>query len=165
MSELTTTGSGHAVKVKDVQIGSNKNKFMFVLWSSKTHSKASKPQLVKITRTPRQESSMTPHRNNSNLLLPCPYQLLRQYVSGRKPYSNDNEQFFVFRDGSPVKAVQLRNCLKNVLKSAGFDHTLYSLHSLRSGRARDLLKLGLSVETIKKVGRWKSNAVFKYLKY
>ena len=45
-----------------------------------------------------------------------------------------------------------------------FDDTLYGTHSLRSGRTCDLYKLGLSVETIKKIGRWKSNAVFRYLK-
>ena len=41
---------------------------------------------------------------------------------------------------------------------------LYLFHGFQSGRASDLLKLGVSVETIKKLGRWHSNAVFRYLK-
>ena len=56
-----------------------------------------------------------------------------------------------------------RSCLKNVLRECGFNERLYGTHSLRSGRTDDLLKLGLLVETIKKLGRWKSNAIFKYL--
>ena len=58
----------------------------------------------------------------------------------------------------------LRNCFKTAIRAERFDKRLYSVHSLRAGRANDLLKLGLSVETIKKLGRWKSNAVFRYLK-
>ena len=48
VSELAWTKSGHAALVKDVQIASNKNKFLFVLRSSKTHGAESPPQLVKI---------------------------------------------------------------------------------------------------------------------
>ena len=51
-----------------------------------------------------------------------------------------------------------------MLHIAGFKDELYSVHSVRMGRACDLLKLGLSVESIKKIGRWRSNAVFRYLK-
>ena len=58
----------------------------------------------------------------------------------------------------------MRKCLHLVLKLAGFRDELYTVHSLRIGWALDLLKLGLSIETIKKIGHWKSNAVFKYLK-
>ena len=77
----------------------------------------------------------------------------------------DNEQFFVFADKSPISPSQLRSCLKLMIRKAGFDPRLYGTHSLRTGRTCDLLKLGLSVETIKKLGRWKLNEVFRYLKY
>ena len=96
--------------------------------------------------------------------LPCLYGLLRNYVKMRKPYLNDDEQFFVFADRSPVSADHVRKCLRKALKAANFNNKLYSFHCLHSGRAGDLLKLGLSVETIKKLGRWRSNAVFKYLR-
>ena len=42
------TESQHVVKAKDVHIGINKDKLMFVLHSSKTHGKGTKPQIVKI---------------------------------------------------------------------------------------------------------------------
>ena len=39
------------------------------------------------------------------------------------------------------------------------------MHGICAGHACDLLDLGLSVEAIKKIGHWRSNAVYKYLKY
>ena len=90
--------------------------------------------------------------------------ILRQFLQIRGTYSDQKEPFFVFADKSPVKPQHMRNCLKMILKQSGFDATLYGVHSMRAGRAVDLLKLGLSVETMKKIGRWKSNAVFRYLR-
>ena len=57
----------------------------------------------------------------------------------------------------------MRNTLKHILQFAGFKKEYYCVHSFRTGRAMDLLKYGVLVETIKKLGRWKSNAVFTYL--
>ena len=39
----------HTVKAKNVHIGRNKNKMLFILYSSKTHDRNVKPQHVKIT--------------------------------------------------------------------------------------------------------------------
>ena len=66
---------------------------------------------------------------------------------------------------TPVTPRHMNSCLKLMIKKCGFDKNLYGTHSLRAGRTCDLYKLGLSVETIKKIGRWRSNAVFRYLKY
>ena len=60
--------------------------------------------------------------------------------------------------------MQLRNVFKKLLIRADLDPKLYEIHGTRSGRASDLLKYGVSVKTIKKLGRWKSNAVFTYLR-
>ena len=161
ISELTHTDSGHAVCTKDVQVGTNKSKFMFILRSSKTHDRSSRPQIVKIAGKKNNKDV----GQGQQLKLLCPYKLLRKYSKARKPCGLDHEQFFVHSDGSPVTAAQVRVCLKESLKEAGFNSALYSFHSIRAGRAGDLLKLGLSVETIKKIGRWRSNAIFKYLRY
>ena len=172
VSELTSSCSNHAVKAKDVQIGFNKKKIMFILQSSKTHGEDAKPQIIKIASEENEKAFKHKKKSNANkaeysntLKLPCPYSYLRDYALMHIPFSSDHEQFFIFRDGSPVSANNFQSCLKSSLKLVGFDSELYSLHSLRSGRAEDLLKLGLSIETIKKIGRWKSNAVFKYLKF
>ena len=160
------TSGNHPVLAKDVQIGYNKKKILFILRTSKTHGKNVPPELVKISN-----QNVIGKRNKNNKKLAssagkqfCRYQLLRSYAKLRGPYHTDHDPFFVFSDGSPVKPQNLRICLKKSLKMTGFEPSLYSLHSLRSGRTVDLWKCGLSVESIKKLGRWKSNAVFKYLK-
>ena len=43
VSELMKTLSGHQVRAKDVHIGKNKNKLLFVLHTSKMHTKGMKP--------------------------------------------------------------------------------------------------------------------------
>ena len=103
--------------------------------------------------------------NPDKITPPCPYELLSDYKRRRKRYKVKTEPFFVFSDGSLVTPIHLRVCLKRAIKKAGFDESLYSSHSLRIGRTTDLFALGLSVETIKKLGRWRSNAIFRYIRY
>ena len=74
------------------------------------------------------------------------------------------EPFFVFRDRTPVTATFTRKVLKDTIKNLGLDQDVYDTHSMRIGRASDLLKMNLSVETIKKIDRWRSNSVFEYLR-
>ena len=56
----------HPILAKDVQIGLNKKKILFILRTSKTHWKDSKPQLIKITGSSRHK----PARTDPNL---CPF--------------------------------------------------------------------------------------------
>ena len=92
------TESDHVIKAKDVHIGKNKKKLMFILHSSKTHTPGVKPQIIKIT------SSQNIKQNNTY----CPFKLLQDYIQIRKKYKTANEQFFVFRDRSPLKVFHLR---------------------------------------------------------
>ena len=65
---------------------------------------------------------------------------------------------------TPVTPEQFRKVLKSMLTDTGLDSQLYNVHSLRIGRAVDMHeKLHISVESIKKIGRWQSNSVFTYL--
>ena len=98
--------------------------------------------------------------------LPCPYQSLKQYLRLRgNIYQNPNEQFFVFSDHSAVTVKHFRSCLRRTIINAGFAHPhLYLVHGLHASRACDLLQLGIPVNKIKYMGRWKSNAVYRYLK-
>ena len=77
---------------------------------------------------------------------------------------DDNEPFFKFVDGSPVKPQMARNTLHMLLNSIRINGALSDFHSFRSGRSLDLLKYGFSIEEIKQLRRWKSNAVYKYLR-
>ena len=115
ISEITY--SPHVVKAVDVHIGLNKKKLMFVLHTSKTHGRDSKPQIIKIKEKGRETS--TGHAI-------CPFELLKKYLKVRQSRKELQELFFVFRDWSPVKVQQFRNLLKRLLSINGIDNRLYS---------------------------------------
>ena len=98
ISELTN--SEHVVRAEDVLIATNKNKLLFVLRSSKNSGNDKKPQLIKIESTGKSY-------NNHDYETLCPYALLMNYIAARKTMKSDDEQFFVFRDRSPVSAYKL----------------------------------------------------------
>ena len=155
------TKSEHVVKALDVHIGVNKQKILFVLRSSKTHGRYMLPQKIKICST---KLKSEPVASLMKGRMFCPYDLLQKYLKLCPQCKTLNEQFFVYTDSSPVNPGQFRSCLKAVLRHLGFDAKLYSSHSFRISRGCNLIKYGLSVETIKHLGRWKSNVVFTYLK-
>ena len=159
IGEVTVTESDHTVKACDVRIGTNKRKLLFVLRSSKTHSCSSEPQFIKIAAT---KSRMTRIPQTQTQF--CPYAILRGYLGMSGDFQPNSESFFIFRDNQEVKAQNLHLTLKYMLSIAGFIPKHFSGHSFRAGRAVDLLKYGLSAETIRKLGQWKSNSVYKYLK-
>ena len=148
--------SNHTIKACNIHVGSNKDKILIVLYSSKTHGKESRPQKVKI--------SALPNFKKTQKILFCPFELIIQYMKIRGDYYNDNEQFFVFSYGSPVKPNNIRSLLRELLNDLGLNSKLYDVHSFRSGRTVDLEKYGYNMDRIKSMGRWRSNAVYKYLK-
>ena len=148
----------HPIHARDVHVGVNKDKLMFVLRTSKTHWTDQKPQVVKI-------SSFKINKIKEPVTIYCPYQLLRNYVAVRRTYKLKTEPFFIFRDRSPVPAHVVRTVLKNTLEKAGFERNLYNFQSFRIGRASDLvLKYHVDVQVLKKLGRWRSNVVYEYLR-
>ena len=153
--------SSHTVKACDVHIATNKKKIMFLLRTSKMHGKESPPQLIKIIATDTQGQ----YRASPLNVTFCPFALLNKYLSVRQSYKSMQESFFIFRDKMPVTPYNVHTILKTTLTNAGLNSQAYSTHGFRIGRSGDLLNLGISVEMIKKLGRWKSNAVFKYLHY
>ena len=153
--------SPHAIKVNDVHIGDNKKKLLFILRSSKTHGRHTKPQMVKISSTAINKSNQ---KLAAKLPTTCPYEALRRFVAIRPGYNHKSENFFVFRDRTPVSQAQMRKVLKDMLKNAGLDERLYNFHSIRIGRSVDLMKMMIPIPMIRKLGRWSSNCVYTYLK-
>ena len=152
----------HPVLARDVHVGMNKDKLLFVLRTSKTHWKDQKPQTVKIN-----SSRANYAKNAAEFPRPkfCPFKLLREYSMVRQTYRKSNEPFFVFYDRTPVPSPLLRSVLKSTLDIAGFNSKLYNFQSFRIGRASDLvLKYNVDVQVLKKLGRWKSNIVYEYLR-
>ena len=151
--------SQHVIKAKDVHIGKNKKKMMFVLHTSKTHGLDAKPQIVKIS-----SSDLNANHQMKNIDTFCPFEILEKFVTSRRLRRREDEQFFIFSDGTPVQPSHCRTLLKDILSKIGLQNSLYGFHSLRGGRAVDMLSMKISVETIKTLGRWKSGAVYTYLK-
>ena len=130
-----------------------------MLYSSKTHGKESRPQEVKI-------SAIANYRiqEYGKKLHFCPFQLARNYMRLRGSYKNDDDPFFIFRDGTPVTPANVRNLLRLMLEKLGLNPVLYDTHSWRVGRATQLFKNNFDIARIRFLGRWKSNAVYKYLR-
>ena len=80
------TNSPHVLKAKDVHIAQNKDKILLVLYSSKTHDKASRPQKIKISA-----NSFATRAANRHF---CPFHLMREFLKVRGDYAEDSEQFF-----------------------------------------------------------------------
>ena len=161
------TSGEHPIKANNVFVGTNKRKMLFILRSSKTHGEYARPQLVKISNTPIEEKGkLTSKTTRMKVDYKdfCPYKLLLKYIALRPIQKSRKEPFFIFKDYSPVQPKHMREALKHMLSLSGFDKDLFNCQSLRIGRASDLLRFGVSVETIKKLGCWKSNAVFTYLR-
>ena len=89
--------------------------------------------------------------------------LINQYIQARKLYVNQQEEFFVFSDGSPLLASHLRLLIKRIIGSFNLDASLYSVHSLRIGRCTDLVKSGYPIEVVKRMGRWKTSIIYNYI--
>ena len=62
-----------------------------------------------------------------------------------------------------MKQLHVRNILSKAIVKARLQPNNYSFGGFRSVRASDLLEQGVSVETIRKIGRRKSNSVYTYL--
>ena len=156
VSELAVNDTGHTIQAKNVHVADNKENILLVLYSSKTHTKGI--QKIKITSNKSERSGKYRKRNF------CPFHLMKCFLSVCQGYDSDTEPLFILRDRNPVKANNVSNVLKKALSRMNLDSSLYSVHSLRIGRVTDLIKYGYSVEEVKRIGRWKSNAVYKYIR-
>ena len=155
VGELTEAESDHTIRLGDVHIDRDKDKILIVLKSSKTHTNANKPQIVKIERKYEQEFKLI-----GDL---CPCTLICEYLMQRGIDFRDESAFFIFRDGSPMKAQHFQKVLKDAVRKLNLNQDLYDTHSLRIGRTHDLFKWGVPVNKIKECGHWRSKAVYNYL--
>ena len=113
---------------------------------------ADRPQRIRITANENEKSGKYFHRHF------CPFSVICKYLTTRGPYDSDEEQLFVLRDKTPVTADMARALLRQLIDSIGLNSVLYNIHSLRIGRASDLIKYDYTV------GRWKCNVVYKYFR-
>ena len=161
---VSEVAAPHPILARDVHSGNNKKKMLFILCTLKTHAENSPLQMVKISssglRTGRTHHKQAQKNSDRASYLPCPFELLKKYTILRGGYKSESEPFFIFHDRSPLRPTHVNGCLKMILKTAGFKNNYYGSHSLRAGRSCDVYQLGIPVSTIKKLGRWRSNAVY-----
>ena len=162
ISEVAAEGkqfsSNHAVKACDVHIGQNEPKMLLVLYSSKTHGRESHPQEIKIKAV--NENAYQKIKGKRHF---CPFRLLRQYIQLRGSFVSEMEPLFTFQHNCPIQPMHIRKFLRTAIGRLGINASVYDFHSLRVGRTCDLIKMGYSVDEVKQMGWWKSNAVYHYI--
>lgn len=149
------TKSQHVILAQDVLVGKNKRKIQFILRTSKTHGLGDPPQIIAYFCDC--EETKAPQY--------CPYELMDRYNKLKEKYADSKEQYFVYKGHVPVQASKFREILKNMLELSNIETDCYNVHSFRIGHANDMRRLGKDVSYIKNKGRWKSSAVWNYLKY
>lgn len=92
----------------------------------------------------------------------CPVQATKTYLS---KFSHKKGPLFQFKSGSTLSYYFVANMLSHTLTLCGLDSNHYKGHSFRIGAATDAAARSLSDATILKLGRWKSNAFQRYIRF
>ena len=91
----------------------------------------------------------------------CPSQAI--YMALSKANSDPRGPAFVLSDSSVITVTQFIHKLKHLLERLGLDASAYAGHSFRRGGASWAFQKGVSVETIRQIGDWRSQSYQKYL--
>ena len=125
----------HQILARNVHVASNKKKIQIILFSSKMHTKAMKPQHITIRGS---------ENSSQNLALSgryfCPFSLARTYCILHGGYPNDSDPFFIFSDSSNIMPSHVRTVLRKLLHNLGLEDKLYDTHSFCIGCGVDLLE-------------------------
>ena len=155
--------SEHVLKAGNVHGGEEKEKILLILYTSKTHGRGRRPQEIRISADPQQHSHHFKHSKKFARRF-SPFEITKEYSRLRGGYVSLEEQYFIFSDRSPVQPKHIRRVLRLLLRGLRLDPKLYDTHSFRIGRATDLDKFGYDIDKIKALGRWRSNAVYNYIR-
>lgn len=91
----------------------------------------------------------------------CPIQALLAFKAVR-PLSQGS--FFCHFDGRPLTKFQFNAVLRKVLRFSGLDELRVRAHSFRIGAATTAAAVGVRVSDIQSMGRWRSDAVHRYIR-
>ncbi|KAF4658504.1 hypothetical protein FOL47_007961 [Perkinsus chesapeaki] len=94
----------------------------------------------------------------------CPVHAMMQLLEYRAGQgAEENDLLFVNNDGQPWDQGSLRETLKADLRNSGIQEAeQYSLHSFRVGGTQGHIEAGVSTESTKVFGRWRSNVIDRY---
>ena len=93
----------------------------------------------------------------------CPVQAMRHYLA--QVQSTRPNQLFVYGSGFPLAKLDISREIRNLLPLCGVAcPEMYTSHSLRIGAATTAAIAGVPEHLIRHMGRWKSDAVLKYIR-
>ena len=137
------TMSPHTLKAKNVHIGVNKDKILLILYSSKTHGANNFPQKIKI------QANVNCYYNTfKKKHFFCPFEVTCTFIWIRGGYKEENENFFIFHDQSPVCHHHFQKVMKDLIRRCNLEESLYGTHSLRIGRCSDLIRYGFPIDVV-----------------
>ena len=91
----------------------------------------------------------------------CPVSTALAYMARRGP---EEGLLFRFHSGLPLSYSRLVAALQDVLGRAGYNPEEYTGHTFRIGAATTAVACGIPIDTIKTLGRWKSDACRLYVR-
>ena len=92
---------------------------------------------------------------------PCPVAALINYIQHRGSCPGP---IFLDHNRKPLHRNSFSNYVKKCATLAGLNPTYYNTHSFRIGRATQMAMDNIPTETIRRTGRWKSDAYLKYIR-
>ena len=111
----------------------------------------------------RQFEAVIPHLPNRSL---CPMMAMTSFVRVAGSSLPVSAPALAYLQGGQVKVItpaMARQRLQQLFGAIGLQPRLYGTHSLRRSGASHLLAAGLPIETIKVIGDWRSDCVYRYL--
>ena len=78
--------------------------------------------------------------------------------------SDPASPLFRFSSGRVLSYSLYNSIIKRLIQLAGLDPSSYSSHSVRAGAATQAARAGLGPDSIKRLGRWRSQAYMAYLR-
>lgn len=91
----------------------------------------------------------------------CPVQALYNYLH---TFGHKSGPLFQFMGGEPVTYAFVVKKLTSIINFVGLNPALYKGHSFRIGAATHAAQMGYSENCIQKMGRWKSDAMRRYVR-
>ena len=151
VGELTTWNradtSGRAIAISDIALaGAGEGASHVRIRFSKTDQRG-------------RSTTITINRGASSQL--CPINALEKFLDVR-PVSSG--LLFIHMDKSPLTRFQFQSVLSSTLAQAGYPAERFKTHSFRIGAATTVAMCGFDSDSIKVLGRWRSNAFRVYIR-
>lgn len=151
LSEFTTsatTAPQHTLKLGDVALPGGLPRRVIITISSYKHANGKRPVSLQIGGRPTDPAL-------------CPVRAMEEFLAVRGAAAG---ALFSFPDGNGISRATFNQVLRAAAAHGGIDVSRVTSHSFRIGGATAAADAGFSDDEIRRMGRWKSNAVQKYIR-